>query len=51
MLKHGTEYVDAGQDYYNKKYEQRVISNLKSAAKKVGLLLIDKDGVVLNPTN
>ncbi len=40
MLKNGTEYVDAGQDYYDKQYEHRVLDNLKRKAKKLGFELI-----------
>ncbi|NOR80597.1 MAG: IS110 family transposase, partial [Methyloprofundus sp.] len=29
MLKNGTEYVDKGQDYYEKQYHDRIIKNLK----------------------
>ena len=26
MLRFGTEYVDVGQDYYERRYERRVVS-------------------------
>jgi transposase len=32
MLKHGTEYTDVGQDYYEQSYKSRVIKNLKKRA-------------------
>lgn len=40
MLKHGTEYVELGQDYYEKRYRQRVLNNLKQNAKKFGYQLV-----------
>lgn len=41
MLKHGTEYVDLGQEYYEQHYKDRVILNLKRRAKKFGYELIN----------
>jgi hypothetical protein len=40
MLKHGTEYKDLGQDYYETHYRQRVINNLKKRAKQFGCQLV-----------
>jgi transposase len=40
MLKHGTEYVDAGQDYYERHYRERVVQNLTRRAKELGLVLV-----------
>ena len=40
MLKHGEEYVDKGQDYYEKQYEERVLNNLKKRAKSIGCNLV-----------
>lgn len=36
MLKSGTEYIDIGQDYYEERYKNRVINNLKRRAKQFG---------------
>lgn len=36
MLKHGTEYKDVGQDYYEHRYQKRMIANLKRRAKQFG---------------
>ncbi len=36
MLKHGTEYIDLGQDYYEQRYRNRMINNLKNKAKQFG---------------
>ena len=33
MLKYRDEYVDPGQDYYEQKYQQRVVKNLERRAK------------------
>ncbi len=40
MLKHGTEYVDLGQEYYEQRYQDRVIANLKRKAKQFGFELV-----------
>ena len=36
MLKYGQDYVDQGMDYYEKKYKDRVLKNLKRTAKNLG---------------
>ena len=36
MWKTGDTYVDPGSDYYEKKYKERVISNMKRRAKSLG---------------
>lgn len=41
MLKHGTEYVQLGQQYYEQRYQQRVIANLKRKAKQFGFELVN----------
>lgn len=40
MLKHGTEYVDQGQDYYEQQYQDRVMKNLKHRAALMGFALV-----------
>ena len=40
MLKHGCEYVDAGQEYYEERYRSRVIQNLKRKAQDMGFELV-----------
>jgi transposase len=40
MLKHGSAYVDAGQDYYERQYRDRVLRNLAHRAKALGFELI-----------
>ena len=42
MLKHGTEYVDQGQQYYEDRYQQRVLSNLSRRAQALGYRLIQE---------
>ena len=43
MLKNGTSYVDVGQDYYEERYQSRVIQNLKRKAKHLGFELTPID--------
>ena len=40
MLKHGSEYVDPGQDYYEEKYRERIIKNLHKKAKNLGYKMV-----------
>jgi hypothetical protein len=40
LLKEGTEYVDAGQNYYEERYRTRVIENLKHWAQAMGFALV-----------
>jgi len=40
MLCNGTEYVDAGQDYYEKQYQERVLHSLTRRAKALGFELV-----------
>ena len=40
MLQHGTQYVDAGQDYYEQRYRTRVVENLKRRAFELGFELV-----------
>lgn len=41
MLKYGTEYVDLGQEYYEQRYQDRMITNLKRKAKEFGFELVN----------
>lgn len=45
MLKHGSAYVDAGQDYYEERYRSRVVQNLKRKAQELGYKLIEISGI------
>jgi hypothetical protein len=40
MLKHGTTFTDAGQDYYEERYRTRVVQNLKRKAQEMGFRLV-----------
>jgi transposase len=39
MLTHGSAYVDAGHDYYERQYKERLIRNLQQRAKALGFEL------------
>ena len=47
MLKYGQEYNDPGQDYYELKYQERVIKNLQRKAKEFGMELVPQHNVSL----
>jgi hypothetical protein len=40
MLKNGTTFTDAGQDYYEERYRTRVVQNLKRKAQEMGFKLV-----------
>ena len=40
MLKHGTEYVDCGQDEYERQHQQRLVKNLTKRAAELGFTLL-----------
>ena len=44
MLKNGTSYADLGQDYYEERYQSRVVQNLKRKAKQLGFELVAVQG-------
>ncbi len=46
MLKQGTAYVDAGQEYYEKRYRSRVVQNLKRRAQELGFELVAIQGAM-----
>ena len=41
MLKYGTEYADPGQEYYEQRYQEKVIANLKRKARQFGFELVN----------
>ena len=45
MLKNGSAYVDAGQDYYEERYRSRVVQNLKRKAQELGYQLVEISGL------
>jgi hypothetical protein len=40
MLRYGTAYVDAGQEYYEQQYKERVVRNMTQRAKALGFELV-----------
>ena len=46
MLKYGTEYTDLGQDYYENRYKDRVIKNMKKRASELGYELVETQPAV-----
>ena len=38
-MRYGMEYVDPGASYYEQRYRQRVVANLRRRAKSMGLVL------------
>lgn len=45
-MKYGTKYQDPGAEYYEKRYKERVIKNLKRQAKRMGMFLQAKEECV-----
>lgn len=43
MLTKGAEYTDAGQDYFEERYRERVLRNLKDRASKLGMQLVPSE--------
>jgi transposase len=41
LLTKGEEYTDQGQDYYEERYRERVLYNLKKRAEKLGMKLVN----------
>jgi transposase len=41
MLKYGKDYVDQGQDYYNKRYQDRLLKGLQRKAAAMGYQLVE----------
>lgn len=40
MLKHGMDYVDSGQQYYENQYAERVLKNLTKRAREMGYAVV-----------
>jgi hypothetical protein len=49
MLRFGSEYVDQGQDYYERRYEQRVLSTLTRRARELGYRLVKDEADAVLP--
>jgi transposase len=43
MLKHGMDYVDSGQKYYENKYRERVMKNLAKRVHEMGYTIVCKN--------
>lgn len=42
LWKYGSSYVDPGADYYQQKYKERAVRNLKKTAKSLGLDVVEQ---------
>ena len=51
MLRYGHEYVDAGQDYYERQYRERVLHNMARTAKHLGYKLVELEQPDLQPVS
>ena len=47
MMKTRTEYKDLGADYYQHRYKERMLRNLKRKAKAFGLTIVDQNQMVM----
>lgn len=45
MLRYGTDYVDAGQQAYEKQYRDRVLTHLQRKARAFGYQLVHAESV------
>jgi hypothetical protein len=45
MLRYGSDYVDAGQQAYEKQYRDRVLTNLQRKARVFGYQLVQAEGI------
>jgi transposase len=45
LLRFGTEYVDPGQDYYERRYQNRVVSHLTRRARELGYTLVKNEAL------
>jgi transposase len=43
VLKYGSDYVDKGQDYYERAYQERVLKSLNRRAKELGYQLVKEE--------
>ncbi len=51
MLKHGHDYADSGQDYYERQYRERVLYNMARTAKQFGYKLVEVGEPDLQPAS
>ena len=45
-LRYGMEYVDPGVEYYEERYQKRVLRNLRRRAKGLGFALVENPAAV-----
>jgi hypothetical protein len=48
-LKYGTDYVDRGEDYYERTYQRRVLKHLTRRAKELGYRLVQENTPTTQP--
>ena len=51
MLTEGAAFVERGQDYYERSYQQRVLKNLTRRANELGYCLIQREQAVPHPAS
>ena len=51
MLRFGTEYDDSGQDYYEQRYQSRIVAHLTRRAQQLGYQLIKNETCSLGTTS
>jgi len=49
MLKYGTQYVEVGEEEYERRYRQRVVVNLRRRARALGFTLVEIPTPALSP--
>ena len=47
MLTHGTAFLEQGQDYYERHYQDRVLKNISRTARALGYCLVKQDDAVI----
>jgi transposase len=47
MLTHGTAFLEQGQDYYERQYQDRVLKNVSRTARALGYCLVKRDDAAI----
>ncbi len=50
MLRYGTEFVEQGQDYYERAYQDRVLKSITRRAQEMGYCLVRQEQTLVIPT-
>lgn len=50
MLRYGTEFVEQGQDYYERAYQERVLKSITRRAQEMGYCLVKQEQTIAIPT-